>query len=150
MLVPAVAIPTRLTVSRSILLAASSAVLALMLSIGESVATVPVPIHPGRWTPVSSTSSQWSATEVHMVLLPGNGTYHSQILAYRQSVADSLAGDLFQWNPNVDDDCGSYPASNFTRVHVTNPGFDIFCSSQVHLPDSGQVLVCGGTDARGD
>ena len=152
MLVPAVVLPARLTGPQSIFFAALSAALALMLAIGESGATVPVPIYPGRWTPVSSTSSQWSATEVHMVLLPGNGTtFHSQILAYRQSIADSLAGDLFQWNPNVDDDCSSYPASNFTRVHVTNPGFDVFCSSQIHLgADSGQVLVCGGTDARGD
>jgi Domain of unknown function (DUF1929)/Galactose oxidase, central domain len=82
---------------------------------------------------------------VHLMLLPGDSTYHSRILFYNGEFGtDFFAGGVWGWRP-ITDSCSTYPNSNFDSLSVAAPGENPFCSGAAALGD-GRLFVIGGTD----
>lgn len=114
----------------------------------------------GRWSSKSSAGVCWGLVNsygfcegsepVHMVLTRGySGGHHSQLLWYEghQHSGGTWEGGLWGWTPpstTSQQSCSAYPASFFTDIDLSSPGYNIFCSSHSVLPD-GKVLVSGGT-----
>ena len=128
-----------------------SASLLLLTSMLMTCDAAAVPTHPGKWT---TTTMDWQSTAVNMVLLPGWSTNsHSRILWWHHNAHNSLAGGLWGWTPPSDGpvNSGQFPFSSFTELDMVNPPFhaeqpnNIFCAGQTMLPQTGRLLVTGGT-----
>jgi hypothetical protein len=97
----------------------------------------------GAWSSgLGQPLAQWPLIPIHAVLL-GNG----QLLTYGTGNPDRVPPDPTQqtgyfiydiWDP----DAGLGPNSHFTLRNTT--GTDLFCSAQIVLPQSGNVLITGG------
>jgi hypothetical protein len=108
---------------------------ALLAACGRSLAS-----YPGQWT---STPLDPGFTEVHMVLLPGDGApYHSRILTWDEHGN----GKEFGWKTGFDG-CGTTAWSSFESPSQWTwaPGANIFCAGHAMLGD-GTMLSAGGAD----
>src|SRR6185436_11020687 len=94
--------------------------------------TTPIPADAylkGMWSPVYS----WPMIAIHAVLMPDG-----RVLSFGSDAAGAQTGKFFYdvWDPE----------GGFVDGHLTLPngtGTDIFCSSQLVLPQGGAVFVAG-------
>lgn len=125
----------------------AAALLLLAISARPGLAQAPpTPHHPGHWTGLQT----WSYEAVHLALMPGTGSYHSQIVWWHGSPATDtqLQGGVWGWNWSAgSDQCASF--GSFTALSVGKPQFDVFCAGTTHLAD-GRAAVLGGTSAIGE
>ncbi|MFL6670602.1 MAG: galactose oxidase-like domain-containing protein, partial [Burkholderia ambifaria] len=84
----------------------------------------------GMWSPVYP----WPLISVHSVLLPDG-----RVMTYGSDLTGLQTGHA---NYDVWDSNGAPDAGHLTLSNTT--GTDIFCSSQVLLPQSGNVFIAGG------
>lgn len=91
----------------------------------------------GHWSPVVS----WPICPIHAILLKDG-----RILTYGSNPeAHGSAGFHYDvWDPKLGMGDDSHQTLNVTTD--TN----IFCSGQINLPDSGEVLILGGTQEKDD
>jgi hypothetical protein len=106
--------------------------------------------HPGAWSPPHDISDGISAKyAVHLMLIPGDATYHSRILWWHGETklpdnTKRFDGAEWGWQPG-NDGCSSFPTSSFTDLGIGTPGIDVFCAGTAQLAD-GRMLVPGGMD----
>ncbi len=113
----------------------------------------------GRWAPIGNS---WHQMQIHVALLRGDTNYHSKIVSWwyggewwtgdPSNPPNVQRGSFWGWNPNSNpsnNDCSSYPLSEFTPLHLDSPGFNFFCGGHSMLT-SGDLLVTGGHDNAND
>lgn len=105
----------------------------------EATGAPPAPHWRGRWSPQDTLA----APAVHLVMLPGNGTDHSQVLWWQHGLEGFQWGGLLAWNPAPDDSI-TLGAWLQKVPSVDDPVGDIFCAGHAHLSD-GRLLVSGGS-----
>jgi YVTN family beta-propeller protein len=102
------------------------------------VPSTPIPADAnlkGMWSPVTN----WPLIAVHAVLMPDG-----RVLSYGTN-ADGQQTAFFiydVWDPEAGLDAGHTTSQNLT-------GTDIFCSSQIVLPDGNGVFIAGGDNWTG-
>jgi len=84
----------------------------------------------GMWSPVYP----WPLISVHSALLPDG-----RVMTYGSDLAGLQTGHA---NYDIWDSTGAPDAGHLTLANTT--GTDIFCSSQVLLPQSGNLFIAGG------
>lgn len=89
----------------------------------------------GRWSPVYG----WPLIPIHKALLPDG-----RVLTYGTDGSGRQTGYFIYdiWDPSAGPTAGHLTLPNLT-------GTDVFCSSQIVLPQSGAVLIAGGDNWTG-
>jgi hypothetical protein len=97
----------------------------------------------GQWTPQNQnqqTSPPTNFTEIHMALLPGDGSpYHSRILAWEDS--GGTKGAELGWTPGAVG-CAT-PPYTLPVLGTWHPGAEIFCGGHAQLAN-GELIKVGG------
>ena len=85
----------------------------------------------GKWDPPAN----WPIIAIHSVLMPDG-----RVLTYGTTETGQQTGSTVYdiWDPAA----GFGPVAHATMPNTT--GTDLFCSSQIMLPDTGNVLIAGG------
>lgn len=102
--------------------------IAIALALGHATSALADHVR-GAWSPVGA----WPLIAIHAVLTPDG-----RVLTYGSDLADRTGFFYDVWDP---------AAGGVAAGHVTLPnaaGTDIFCSSQILLPETGQVFIAGG------
>ncbi len=91
----------------------------------------------GRW--ISSAADTWPLIAIHAVLTPDG-----RVLNYGTKADGTQTGYFIYdiWTPSTDVAAGHRTLNNLTLT-------DLFCSSQVVLPDSGSVFIAAGDNWTG-
>ena len=108
------------------------------MTIAEFVPPNPIPPAAnvdGMWSPVYP----WPLISVHSVLMPDG-----RVLTYGSDLTGLQTGHFIY---DVWDSTGAPDGGHLTLDNTT--GTDIFCSSQVLLPQSGKVFIAGGDNWTG-
>ena len=91
-----------------------------------------------------SSAVDWPLIAIHAALLPDG-----RVMTYGTNVSSRGAGEFMYdiFDPSVEDDFGT-PAAHLTLENTT--GTFLFCSAQVLLPTTGELLLSGGDIAKPD
>lgn len=125
----------------------AAVLLALLLLAPAAVRSQTSAHHPGRW----SEGQDWTSTPIHLNLLRGRDSLHSQILwwqAHRppHDQNPGFRGGLWGWRPLDTLNTSAYPTAAFsalTGTMVNTPDSNIFCAGHTQTAD--RLMVLGGT-----
>ena len=111
----------------------------IQVSLSAALLATTVPASANNSVGAWSTVHSWPLIAVHAVLMPDG-----RVLSYGTTASGQQTGNFIYavWDPSAGLDAG----------HVTLPnttGTDIFCSSQVVVPQGNQVFIAGGDNWTG-
>lgn len=133
---------TNVTQDHSLRLLALMSVVALSWSVIFGL-IAPSLAADGKWSPANPTTPPTSFQQIHMTLLPGDGSqHHSRIVTWEGSGATK--GAELGWNVGADG-CTNAPYT-LPVIGSWDPGAKIFCSGHSHLlaGTSSELLTVGG------
>ena len=111
----------------------------IQVSLSAALLATTVPASANNTVGAWSTVHSWPLIAVHAVLMPDG-----RVLSYGTTASGQQTGNFIYavWDPSAGLDAGHLTLPN-------NTGTDIFCSSQVVVPQGNQVFIAGGDNWTG-
>ena len=111
----------------------------IQVSLSAALLATTVPASANNTVGAWSTVHSWPLIAVHAVLMPDG-----RVLSYGTTASGQQTGNSIYavWDPSAGLDAGHMTLPN-------NTGTDIFCSSQVVVPQGNQVFIAGGDNWTG-